>query len=499
MLLGFVLLYLVVSIGIGAYAATRVHNSRDYITAGRRLPLIVVTAMVFATWFGAETVLGIPATFLEEDLGGLISDPFGAALCLVLFGLFFARPLYRMNLLTIGDFYRNRYGRTVEVTVSIAIALSYLGWVSAQVMALGLVFNVLSDGIITQGQGILLGASVVLIYTLFGGMWSVALTTFFQMIIIVAGLLWITFLVSGMAGGVERVVAHAHDAGKFEFWPELNTVAMIAFISGLLTMGFGSIPQQDVFQRANAARSEKTAVWGSVLGGIAYFLFAAVPLFLAYAATLIDGQMVARLLASGDSQHILPMLVVGHLPLLAQVVFYGALLSVIMSTASGTLLAPSVTLAENVIKNLVGGEMSDRQFLRLTRGVVVCFSVGVVLYSLWSLRADTSIHHMVENAYKVTLVMAFTPLVAGLYWKRATAQGAVAAIVLGTLTWLPMEFLVPDGEGPIPPHFAGFLMSLVGMLAGSLLPQRIGREPPRQPGLLHRHAAHPHTPPGKRH
>jgi SSS family solute:Na+ symporter len=103
-------------------------------------------AMVFATWFGAETVLGIPATFLEGNLGGLISDPFGASLCLVLFGLFFARKLYRMNLLTIGDFYRERYDRNVEVVTGIAIALSYLGWVSAQVTALGLVFNVLSDG-----------------------------------------------------------------------------------------------------------------------------------------------------------------------------------------------------------------------------------------------------------------------------------------------------------------------------------------------------------------
>ena len=92
-LLGFVILYLVISIGIGLYAATKVHNASDYITAGRSLPMIVVVAMVFATWFGAETVLGIPATFLSENLGGTISDPFGASVALILFGLFFVRPL----------------------------------------------------------------------------------------------------------------------------------------------------------------------------------------------------------------------------------------------------------------------------------------------------------------------------------------------------------------------------------------------------------------------
>ena len=469
MLLGFVILYLAISIGIGIYAARRVHNARDYITAGRSLPLFIVASMVFATWFGAETVLGIPATFLDEDLGGLISDPFGASLCLILFGLFFARPLYRMNLLTIGDFYRQKYNRLVEILVSIAIALSYLGWVAAQVTALGLVFNVLSAGEISQLQGVLIGASVVLLYTLYGGMWSVALTTFFQMIIIVAGLLWIGYLVSDMTGGVAPVVAHAQAAGKFNFWPSLNAIAIITFISGMLTMGFGSIPQQDVFQRANASKNENVAVWGSVAGGLFYLLFAAVPLFLAYSATLIDPQKVAALLSAGSAEHILPTLIIDHMPLYAQVIFYGALLSVIMSTASGTLLAPSVTISENILKGMMG-DMSDERFLRMTRIVVGLFTVFVTMYALWAIDKQTGIHTMVENAYKVTLVMAFTPLVAGLYWKRANANGAMLAIFLGLLVWLPMEFHYREAE--IPPQFAGFLASIIGMVAGSLISRK---------------------------
>ncbi|NWG87564.1 MAG: sodium:solute symporter family protein [Hydrogenophilaceae bacterium] len=468
MLLGFVILYLVVSIGLGVYAATKVHNAKDYIAAGRSLPLYMVLAMVFATWFGAETVLGIPATFLEEDLGGLISDPFGASLCLVLFGLFFARKLYRMNLLTIGDFYRQRYDRRVEVVTGIAIALSYLGWVSAQITALGLVFNVLSDGQITQAQGILIGAAVVLMYTLYGGMWSVAITTFFQMIVIVLGLIYIAWLVSDMTGGVAPVIEHAAQNGKFHFWPQLNAIAMVAFISGLLTMGFGSVPQQDVFQRANSSKNEHVAVWGTVLGGVAYFLFAAVPLFLAYSANLIDPAMTGKLL-SEDSQKILPSLVTGHLPLAAQVIFYGALLAVIMSTASGTLLAPSVTISENVIKDFITRRrhLPDEQLLVLTRWVVAGFTVLVTLYALWALDRETGIHQMVENAYKVTLVVAFVPLVAGLYWRRATTRGAYLAILLGLAGWLPLEFFAPEAE--VPPQFVGFLLSTVGMVLGSLM------------------------------
>ncbi|MCB1918196.1 MAG: sodium:solute symporter family protein, partial [Rhodocyclaceae bacterium] len=335
MLLWLVIAYLAVSIGIGLFAATKVHNARDYIVAGRHLPMMVVVAMVFATWFGAETVLGISATFLEEGLIGLISDPLGASLCLVLFGLVFARPLYRMNLLTLGDFFRERYNRPIELVISLAIVLSYLGWVSAQVTALGLVFNVLTDGGLSANQGMLIGAAVVLVYTLFGGMWSVAMTTFVQMIVIVAGLIYIAWLVSDMVGGVGVVVEHAARAGKLEWLPALSGPDIIAWMAALLTMGFGSIPQQDVFQRANSAKSEGVAVWGTVIGGSFYFLFAAVPLFLAYSAVQIDPEMVTRFMAE-DSQLILPNLIVGHMPFAAQVVFFGALLSVIMSTASGT-------------------------------------------------------------------------------------------------------------------------------------------------------------------
>jgi Na+/proline symporter len=313
----------------------------------------------------------------------------------------------------------------------------------------------------------IIGASVVLVYTLFGGMWSVAVTTFVQMIVIVLGLLYIAWLVSGMTGGVGPVVSHAAAQGKLEFWPAFKPAELIAFVAALATMGLGSIPQQDVFQRVNAAKSENTAVYGTILGGVAYFLFAAVPLFLVYAATMIDPKLVAGLIEK-DSQLILPTFVITHLPFGAQIVFYGALLSVIMSTASGTLLAPSVTIAENVLKG--GRDMTDRQFLWMTRMVVIIFTVLVTLYSLWS---DATIHKMVENAYKVTLVSAFVPLAFGVYWRRATTQGALAAAIGGLVTWIVMELAWSDAM--MPPQFAGLLASAAGMLLGSLLPQWYGR------------------------
>jgi SSS family solute:Na+ symporter len=463
----FITLYLLVSVGIGLYASTRVHNSRDFVVAGRNLPMPIVTATVFATWFGAETVLGTSATFVQEGLGGVVADPFGASMCLILAGLFFAPLLYRMNLLTIGDYYRVRYNRTVELIMTVFIMISYLGWVSAQVVALGLVFNVVSDGAVSQQVGMILGISIVLAYTMFGGMWSVALLDFVQMTVIMAALILIAILISGDAGGVAKVVSHAETAGKLQLFPSGGWDVWIPFIGAALTMMLGSIPQQDVFQRMTSAKSEKIAVRGTVLGGMLYFAFAFIPMFLAYSATLIDPQFFSGLIES-DSQMVLPRLILNHTPMLAQVLFFGALLSAIMSTASATLLAPSAMFTENILKHFALKHMSDQQLLRTMRIILVTFG-GLVLW--FALNSESSIFHMVEDAYKVTLVGAFVPLVFGLYWKRANNQGALLSIVLGVGAWLSMEILKPDTYWP--PQLVGLMFSISGMLAGSLLPNRM--------------------------
>ncbi|HBX38756.1 MAG TPA: sodium:solute symporter [Pseudohongiella sp.] len=462
MLLALVVVYLLVSIGIGVAAARKVHSASDFITAGRSLPMFMVIAMVFATWFGAETVLGISATFLDEGFRGLISDPLGAAACLVLFGLVFALPLYRMKLLTLGDFFYYRYNKKAEMVLSACIMLSYLGWVSAQVTALGLVFNVLSEGSVSMTAGMVIGAGVVMIYTLVGGMWSVAVTTTVQMVVIVAGLLLVTSSATNMAGGVTEVVAAAAAEGKFEWLPTMDLIDILGWTAALFTLALGSIPQQDVFQRVNTSKNERVAVWGTTLGGVAYFFFAAIPLLLAYSASMVDPAATEVLMAE-DSQLVLPSFVFTHMPFWLQVVFFGALLSVIMSTASGTLLAPSVTFTENILRNFMPN-MTDKQLLLYTRLTVFVFTIMVIINAAAS---DGNIHAMVENANRITLAGVFIPLTAGLFWRRASNFGCTLSIVLGLGSWLLLEILYP--EIPFEPQFVGLAFSLAGMIYGSMV------------------------------
>ena len=468
----FVTLYLAATIAIGLYAARRVHNAADYLVAGRSLPLYMNMATVFATWFGAETVLSVSATFAKDGMGGVVGDPFGSSMALVIVALFFAAGFYKMGLLTIGDFYKKRYNKQVEVITSIAIAVSYLGWASAQLTALGLVFSVLSRGAISLNEGIMLGAVVVLVYTIWGGMWSIALTDLVQSIVIVVGLTFVAWLVGDMAGGAGKVIAQAQTDSKFNFFPSGGLKEWLPFIAAFFTVAFGSVPQQDVFQRVTSAKDAKTARNGTLFGAGFYFIFAFVPIFIAYAALVIDPSM-AKLLGAEDArdiQRILPDLILNKTPLWAQVLFFGALLSAILSTASGTLLAPTAIISENIIRPF-RPHMGDRQLLVTLRVVLVIFTAGILLFAL---NSKSTMYEMVQNAYKVTLVGAFIPLAAGFFWKRATSTGALASSLLGMGAWLLMEYLAGAAiaakvEPSIwPPQIIGFGFAMIGMIAGSL-------------------------------
>jgi len=203
-----------------------------------------------------------------------------------------------------------------------------------------------------------------------------------------------------------------------------------------------------------------------------YFCFAFVPMFLAYSASLIQPEMVAAAMKEGgDTQQILPGLVLSPVvPMFAKIMFFGALLSAIKSCASATLLAPSVSFSENILKPFLP-RIGDHQFLKLMRGVIVGFTILVTMFAM---STDESIYGMVENAYKVTLVGAFVPLVCGLYWKRATNLGGTLSVVVGLIVWVGCEKFAADAV--VPPQLAGLLASFAGMIFGSLAFRTLQRE-----------------------
>lgn len=475
-LLIFVLLYLVGTLAVGAWAGTRVKNTEDFAVAGHSLPLYMVITTSFATWFGAETVMGIPAKFVEGGLNSVIEDPFGASMCLVFVGLFFATRLYRMKLLTIGDFYRKRFGTPVEILCSVMIIISYLGWVAAQITALGLVFTILSGGAIDHPTGMIIGTILVLVYVMMGGMLAVAWTDFIQMIVLVIGLSYIAWYASGLVGGADKVFAYANEKDWFAILPPPSFKDWAFFIAAAITMMLGSIPQQDVFQRVMSAKDERSAKFGAVIGGLCYLAFAFVPMFIVVAALIKMPEHSQELLAS-DPQRVLPRMILDHMPMFAQILFFGALVSAIKSCSSATLLAPSTSFVENILRHIYP-HLKDKQLLLAMRITIFVFTSLVLTYAI--LTEGTPIYELVSNAYQVTLAGSFVPLTAGLYWRRATTQGAILSIILGISSWALVTFCnqipLPGLQGldeVFPAQLTALGFAIFGMIFGSLAPQWI--------------------------
>ncbi|EMJ96483.1 sodium:solute symporter family protein [Leptospira alstonii] len=447
-----VILYLLTTILIGAVASRFVGDSKDYILAGRRLPLFLASSALFATWFGSETLLGASSRFVEDGVLGVIEDPFGAALCLFLVGLFFARPLYRMNILTFGDFYRNRFGRRAEILSSVFMIPSYFGWIAAQFVALGIIFHSLAD--LPVSTGIFAGAGVVLIYTVIGGMWAISLTDFLQTILIVLGLAYLVWDLGSKAGGLSAVLSSVKP-GFFRFFPEMNSKSILTYVAAWMTIGLGSIPQQDIFQRVMASKSEKVAVYSSLLSSFFYLSVALLPLLAVLCARKIYPEI-----AREDAQMILPKTVLAHTGLFTQILFFGALLSAVMSTASGAILASASVLGENVVRPFVKNP-NEKTLLVILRISVV----AITLVSLSMANTKSNIYELVSQASALSLVSLFVPLVAGLFRKNSTSTGAVFSMVTGFGAWLFCNILSLEVPASIP----GLISSWLGLLFGDFL------------------------------
>ncbi len=455
MLLLFIGLYLLLNVLIGVWAARRVHSTSDFLLAGRQLPFYISTAVVFATWFGSETVLGASSEFVEHGLLGVIEDPFGAALCLVLVGLFFAKKLYRLNLLTFGDFYKLYFNRTTELVASFFLVISYFGWVAAQMVALGIMLNLISG--ISLVAGILLGSLAVVIYTFLGGMWSVSITDFLQTIMIIGGLIFVTISITQQVPLPQ--VLQTVPPGFFDFVPtqNLSVTTWLNYIALWITIGLGSIPQQDVFQRVMSAKSEKTAVYSSLAAGGLYLTIAFLPLLLALYAKVLYPELM-----QGDTQLLLLGLILHSTSLWVKILFFGALISAIISTASGAILAPAAILSENIFKPYFK-TITDKQLLLLSRVCVLLVSVVGLIMAL----LKSNIYELVSSSSALSLVSLFVPLVAGLYSKRVSSAAAINSMVAGMAVWLIALWL----DTTINPLLYGLLASILGWVAGLFWPR----------------------------
>jgi len=456
LLLFFISLYLLGTVAIGWWASRRVKTTADFVMAGRGLPMIMVACALFATWFGSETVLGAGAEFAQHGLLGVIEDPFGAALCLLLAGLLVARPLYKLNILTFNDFYRIRFGKTAEISSAVFMVPSYFSWIAAQIVALAIVLEAVSG--LERGWGVVLCTTVVVLYTYVGGMWAVAITDFVQTIAIIVGLLVLATSMVIQVGGFDKMMAAAPPR-FFQFFPDPKPTEVVQWFAAWMTIGLGSIPQQDVFQRVMAAKSVRSSVRACYTSSFMYLSVAMLPLLICYCARLLHPELL-----EGDAQMLIPNMVLRYSSPAMQIFFFGALISAILSTCSGALLAPATVIGENLVRPLFR-HLTDAQLLRVMRISLV--GVGIVTGGM-ALSRD-NIFELVGESSAFSLVSLFVPLIAGLYWKKATGIGAVASMMAGLGVWvLSIWVWIPMAETGDYVGWPQFLLEMPAIIWGLL-------------------------------
>ena len=418
----FISLYIVLTVLLGIYAAKYVVSTRDYCLAGRKLSLLLCSSTMFSTWFGSETIIGASSEFLQHGFLGVIEDPFGTSLGFILIGLFVAKPIYRLNVLTIVDFYRIKFGRKVEIVSAVFMILSYFGWIAAQFLAMAIILNVVLG--IPVSVGIMLSMSIVCLYTICGGMWSISINDFVQTVVIAVGLFFIALYIFKNHNPLP-VISHVVSKDFFRITPPNTLEAWAKYITAWMTIGLGSIPQQDVFQRVMSAKSERVAVNASYVSGVMYLCIGMLPMFVALCLKVTDPS-----LQDVAPDQVLLQAILQHDSVWIKVLFFGALLSAIMSSASGAVLAPATILGENILKPFCH-QMSDRTYLGMLRLCVLITAIISGLYACFS----ENVYALVAESSIISLVSLFVPLVAGLYWSKATTAGAFLSIILGPAVW----------------------------------------------------------------
>jgi Na+/proline symporter len=444
-----VLAYLLLQFGIGIWVSRRIRTESDYLIAGRSLGYGLATFSIFATWFGAETIIGSGGTTYREGVSIASAEPFGYGLCLVVMGLVFAAPLWRRKLTTLADLFRERYSPGVERFAAILLIPGSVLWAAAQVRAFGQVLA--STSAIEVELAIGMAAGFVILYTMVGGLLADAITDVIQGVMLAIGLIVLAVAVIGHLGGVEATASALARADGIRLGASQGTPLLETLEAWAIPV-FGSVLATETVARVIATRSATVARRSSVVAGGLYVTLGLIPVFVG----LVGASIVPSL---ADAEQILPTVAQQLLPTIGYAIFVGALISAILSTVDSTLLVASGLLSHNVVVPTFS-ITSDRTKLILARAGVVTF--GLVAYLL--ARDADGVFALVEQASAFGSAGALVTITFGLFTRWGGPRTASATLAIGVGVYLVGSY----GGWPYP-FLASLIAALVTYIAGAAI------------------------------
>ena len=451
--------YIVIMLAVGIYSSGKTHSVAEFAVAGRSMSLPLCTATIVATWFGGGVMIGVAGAAYDDGMLGVIADPFGAGLALVLIGFFFVRLIRRLQLFSFIEIIEQRFGLGPGIISSVASMVSGLGWVAGMLVAFGVIFETLTG--VPLAVGIIGGSLVVIMYTSIGGMFAVALTDFVQMSIIAIGLVMLLVVVLVDVGGWGPIAAQLPEH-TFRMTPlDQSLDSWLFYLRAWLIFGFADIASQSLLQRAMSAKSERVAQNSFYAAAISYVGFAMIPVILGIIASVTMPGLA-------NSESVIPALALEHLHPVAIAVFVGALLAAIMSSCDSAILASATVFGTNILP-LIKREPSERLQLLVIR---LAIPVGGFFAVYVALNAR-AVFDTVLDANMMMLAAVIAPFILGVWWKKANRTGALAGMCAGLGAWFVTATLWPW----LPGDLIGFSACMVTMLVVTPLTQTF--DPPR--------------------
>ncbi len=425
-----ILAYVLLQLLIGFWVSRKIKTEDDYLLAGRSLGYVLATFSIFATWFGAESCIGTAGAAYSSGLSGVRADPFGYGICLILMGLVFAVPLYKLRLTTIADFFKIRFSGKVEKLTAMLMIPTSLFWAAAQIRAFGLVLSASSE--LNISTTIAISALIVIIYTVSGGLLADAWTDVIQGSVLIIGLLILLPIIFMNNGGVASTLSII-DMNKLNFIGESDASSHFNFLSFVESWAIpicGSIVAQEVVSRVLASRSINVAKRSSLFAGGIYIFMGMIPLTIG----LIGFSILPAL---QNEEQVLPMMAQKYLSPMLYVFFAGALVSAILSTVDSSLLACSALFSHNIViphqKNI-----NEKKKVLIERGAVV--GMGLLAYVL-AVHAE-GVYNLVKDASAFGSAGIFVAVMFGMFTKFGNGEAALTALASGAITWIIGHYIL---------------------------------------------------------
>jgi len=434
-LIGFII-YGILLVVIGWWASKRIKASEDFMVAGRAMPLAILAFTFAGLWFGGGTIMGAAGTALDcgfwstEYAWGVIPEPYGAGLCLVIAGLFYFGALRKVGGVTLADFFTTRFGKSSGVISAVIMLFGWIFFIAGEIAVIGKIFNFTLGW--SYNLSIIIAMIIIAIYTVAGGLWSIGVAHTMQMIIILAGIAISLPLSINAVGGFAELKAVV-PAEMMSFLPPkaegFGTLARwVPWIAGWMIVGLGSIPSPDIVQTAQAGKSNKDVTKASILAALMYWVFGTMVVIVGLAGyALIAKGILAESALQGDPELIIPLMMTEIFPLPVAVLLIGAIIAAVMSCADGGILAISTLFTRNVIKDVIKPDISDNSLLKWERLIVLIFSILVVLVAI----GYPHVFLLTMFGFDVLLAGLFIPLTLGIYWKQSNQIGCIAGIIAG--------------------------------------------------------------------